>query len=125
VLGLCSYFGEVKSVVRMRKGLKAASSNGSATEGGEAAAAGQDAAREEAEMARLGQPSFVLFKSARAAAAAVSALNGRTVQGCTVAAAFATPKKAPKKRKATSAEEKENTPAEEAQDGSKAEESSS
>lgn len=123
VLGLCSYFGGVKSVVRMRKDLKTAtpdSSSGSAAGGADAAAAGHDTARDEAEMARLGQPSFVLFESARSAAAAVSALNGRTVQGCKVAAAFATPKKAPNKRKAKSAEKKQET-----QDDSKAEEPSS
>jgi hypothetical protein len=109
VLGLCSYFGEVKGVVRLRKGPNKAaastegksSSSGSADKGDSSKASSGDASaatKDAVESARVGQPCFVMMSTAKAAAAAVSALNQRYVQGVRVTAAFANPKPVPKKK---------------------------
>lgn len=137
VLGLCSYFGEVKSIVRMRgrgslkasKGSSSAEKDSAAAEaaGGAAAdaEAGQAAAKEAAESDREGQPCFVIMASEKAAKAAVGALHGRTVQGCVLKAALATPKKVAKKRARSRAAKQEGEAAEAQATESKAEASSS
>lgn len=107
VLGLCSYFGEVKGVVRLRKDVKEPSteegggSGGSAGEEGSKGSKGSGAAatRDAAESARRGQPCFVMMATAEAAAAAVRALDQRVVQGVRVTAAFANPKPVKKSKR--------------------------
>jgi hypothetical protein len=109
-LGLCSYFGGVKKVERMRKGSpQRADTNTGSSSSSDSAAGAQDSesaadAAAEADAARAGQPCFVHMESVGAAAAAVRGLNGRLIQGCKVAAAFAAPKVDRRKKQAAEAE---------------------
>jgi len=88
VMGLCSFFGDVRNVTRMRSDIKSSdgtNNTGAAAEAGVASSPDQ---------ARQGQPSFVNMDSAEAAGRAVAALNGHTVQGHKLVAGLAPRKKA-------------------------------
>lgn len=96
VRGLCSFFGDVKSVARLNsnyQGGKRGKAGVGADEGNAAEQDSQGAAEESerkiAEKGRENQPCFVQMESCEAALAAIHGLDGRVIAGCRLTAASA------------------------------------